>query len=296
MTITLSQISKRGKLVPGKVVSQYLNLLPCIFHKKEMDNFIFVKGLGSIGVVFEGKVPEEVRPDFASHSVEIAGKSFAIVKYSLVDSEKAMKSLSSKLVSDLSTLSSFVLMEHTAKWEEYKGKYWLDNCAPPRLTPHGNIFLPQGSIGMYFGYGKDKHGFYEKERRGLDFIKKIKIKHYPKITSYYYGKFLDVGNLKGLPSKKETGLRHFTMGVYGYKGKAVVFHVKSETIVGRQTILDTKDCQIICSSELLAKAFKNTLYKNGKLKLFPSGAVFEYILDGNKHSKDTLFLRTIVGL
>lgn len=279
MTVTISKIQKQGKLKPGEIVSQYLNLLPSIFSKKERENFIFVNGVGCIGLVFEGKVNRKAESNFTSHTVKIADKNFAIMRYSLINDEEAIKSLASKLVNDISGSSSFVLMEHTAKWDIYKGKNWLNDYSPPRLTPKNNIFLPQGSISMYFGFGKDQWGVYKNERRGINFAKTIKTKHYPTITSRYYGKFLDTDNLMGLATKKETGLRHFTMGIYERKGKPIVFHIKSQTNVGKQTILSTDASQIVCSHLPVAKVLKEKFYKDGKLKLFPSGEILEHTLN-----------------
>ncbi len=280
MSVIISKIQKQGKLIPGEIVSQYLGLLPDIFSEKKGENFVFLNRTGCLGMVFEGKIPKKVTSEFVSRTIRIAGRSFAIVKYSLMNDRKFIEKLSLEIDKNLFISSSFVLMEHTAKWEIYKGQKWLDDYAPPRFTPKNNVYLPQGTIGPYFGYGKDERGFYKKEKRGIDFAKTIgtEAKHYPLIVSQYYGKFLDSENLSGLVKKEQTGLAHFTVGIYKKNKRPKLFCVKSETIGGSHSVLETKNFLIICSYKPIALLLKNKVCKSGSLKAFSPGKILEFAL------------------
>jgi len=278
MSVSISKIQKQGKLKPGEVVTQYLDLMPKIFTQEQRDEFIFVNGVGSIGIVFEGSVARRITSDMTSRTVKIGGKDFAMVKYALKDDKQSIRALIDKITLSLSAPSSFVLLEHTGKWEMYKGKNWLEDYGLPRLTPKNNIFFPQGSIGMYFGFGEDRWGFYEHEKRGVDFARTIGTNHYSKIVNQYYSKFLDKGNLEGLADKNQTGLRHFTMGIYKHQDKPIIFHVKGQTIVGKQTVIDTDECQIICSHLPVAKELKDKFYHDATLKRFRPGEILTQAL------------------
>jgi len=276
MTVTLSKIQKKGLLLPGEVVSQYLNVLPNTLDKKKREGFIFVKKFGSVGFVFEGNVAKRDESDVVSYTTKIGGKDFAIVVYALENNDDAIRKLGARVLKEFSKPSSFVLMEHTGRWGVYNNKSWLRGNAPPRLTPGGNIYLPQGAISAYFG-DEDARETYKDEKRGVEFASKNAPEDYPTIVNKYYGQFLDKENLAGLATKKETGLNHFTMGVYESRGRPVIFHIKNKANTGKQMLVKTENTQVTCSNGLVMYALKNIMYKE-QATLFPPGKVLEHAI------------------
>jgi hypothetical protein len=167
-----------------------------------------------------------------------------------------------------------VLIEHTGKW--YKNDSWLKDDLPPRFTPKGNMYLPYGSIGSYFGFNEDKHGFYRDEKRGLDFAKSNTSKRDTEIIDSYYGKFLDSGNLNGLVN--DTGLRHFTAGIYNKSGIPKLFFVRSNTVVSDIVYFESGDLIMICTDRMLASALEEKLSLYHELKTFAGGRIREFDL------------------
>lgn len=277
MSLTLCKISKNKKISVKQFVEDYLSLLPEVFEKSKRDNWLFVKGVGSLGLAYQGQVKTVNKENFSSETVVIGGKQIALVRYLITDKIREINSLRHGVKKSLSEFSPFILLEHTGKWEMYKGRKWLTKYAPPRKTPQNNIFFPQGTISAYFGFGKDEKGVYQKEKRGIKFVKEIGKGDYNSITSFYYGRFLDNNNLEGLASRGETGLRHFTMGIYEKNSLPVIFGVRSKTIISNPVILKTNSLIYLCSSRLFLKALckkSSILIRN----ILP-GDIYEYSLE-----------------
>ena len=274
MTVILSAISGKSKLNPGPLALQYLNLFPKVFNKEEREDFIFCDGTGGIGIVFEGIISESTTPEVVSSTINIAGKYFGIIKYRLTDDENDIERLKKEVADRSFNNSGFVFIEHTGKW--YKNDSWLKDDLPPRFTPKGNMYLPYGSIGSYFGFDVDKRGFYKDEKRGLTFAKSIKAKRDTEITDLYYGKFLDTDKLNGLAN--DTGLRHFTAGIYNKSGTPKLFFVRSNTVVSDIVYFESEDLIMTCTDKKLALALEEKLSLNHELKTFEGGRIREFDL------------------
>jgi len=274
MTVILSEISKKGKLYPGSILNLYLSLFPKVFPKEEREDFIFYNGVGGIGLLFEGKIAEKSTQNLASFTVKVANKSFCVLKYRLSDNQKGIEKLKQEVAVQTLNDSSFVILVHTGKW--YNNKNWLMKDMLPRITPEGNIYVCYGSIGQYFGFGDDIKHFYEGESRGLVYTSRNKGQTDTEIISSYYGKFLDQEKLNGLV--EDTGLRHFTTGIYKKINSPKLFFVRSKTVKSDIVSFQSKDSTYICTSKSLALALRDKTSIKSALKPFLKGNIIEHNL------------------
>lgn len=218
------------------------------------------------------KQKKEEERDFFSKPVVIGGKIFSIFKFLFLDNKENRRIIVEKIKEKIENYSKILILEQTGKWEIYKGKSWLKNYCPPKKTKK-SIFFPQGTISSYFGFGKDEKKFYLKERRGIEFANQFQRKDYNQILSACYGQFLDSENLQGLATSKETGLRHFTVGVYEKMGRPYFFAVRSEKIEEKVAFLKRKDFLYFSSSKkFLRKFLKEPTFL---IKNFAKGEFFE---------------------
>jgi len=259
MSISLSAISKTGKVDVFYFLENYIKSLNFLFADSELESFVYSKRnkKSVISLAIENEsISLKSTKKLLIQNINIANKNILVLKIEHENSKESRLTVLKELSFLKDIKSKFVVLEQTVMFDNIKRR-------PPRLTDKGNLYFPVGKITTYFSTQSENKD-YQDDKRGLEYTKANNTDDIVLITDKYYSRFID-GNLEGLTDIKQTGLNHFSTIIHDLDGQLNVSFLQNSNIKIARYFFDPEI--YFCSNEPILRFVRGLQFGDVDIKM-----------------------------
>ncbi len=262
MTISLSLIKKQQFNI-STFIQKYTSALECLYTCSELENYVYSKSGGVLGITFEGKLPSTQEDKLLIENTTIASRNICTVKIWHENTHESRMETLEKFKEIANVNSTFAFLNQNIRYlttSPLHSRY-------PIITKNNNVYDSVGQMTSYFLEGPEHTKDYGEDNRGIEYAKTAQSNNIIDTINSYYENYLDSNRLPEFIDPQKNGLKHFTSVLHAQDNelKATFLQNKQPNFNFARYFFEPDT--IFCSNENILRVFRGMEYPNQDIVL-----------------------------